>query len=582
MPPTPLHQNLTDFVSVAEKILLSLESRRGLIVARDWCGREISGGELAQRALALAQRMQDEGVGVGTVVAVCVPRSIESVIAYLGAMCSGAATVLVDPEMGARRREAALNQIEPRIVVTLDYLAVTPPYCPHFELPDMAPTEPCVIVFTSGSGGPPKAIELPHQALLNRLEWGQSEYPLRNDDVILSHTSYSFDFSLWELLAPLAYGGMIQLASPGESADPDYLVRCIREFGVTVGHFVPSYLSWIVSNPEFAALGSLRLVFSGGESLPFDLMRRFLGSIDATLYNQYGPAETCVDSTFWRCVSESESSTVPIGRPIANTRVEIVNTEGRPVNAGEIGEIWIAGVGLANRYLNDPDATSRGFVTPVAGPLAGTRFYRSGDLAYRRSDGELVYAGRLDDQVKVNGVRVEPSEIESWIRRIPGVTDAVVLAETDGATNMSLTAFYSGDAAAAEMPRSLEPHLLTAMIPKLFVWCETLPRLPSGKADRQALKLHLQSMARSKTDECDSSHLTPWESRIAEIWHEVLGIRPSEPNASFFDLGGHSLLAAMMLSRLQTRHGATIRLREVFRHPTLGELATLLDQEVPQ
>ena len=406
----------------------------------------------------------------------------------------------------------------------------------------------------------------------------QAEYRLTGDDRVLQKTPATFDVSVWEFFWPLLEGAQLVLARPGGHADPVYLSEIIRSAGITTIHFVPSMLDAFISfgNPE--ACGSLRRVICSGEALPGWLAERFTERFTAGLYNLYGPTETSVDSTAWACTGAP--GTPPIGRPVANTRVFVLDRWLGPVPAGVAGELYVAGAGLARGYAGRAGLTGERFVAcPFGG--GGERMYRTGDLARWTAGGQLVFAGRADDQVKIRGFRVEPGEVEAVLARCPAVAQVVVIARQDTPGDRRLAAYVvpgpaAGDGAdsaglAGVVREFAAGQLPEYMVPSAVVVIGELPLTAHGKVDRAALPApDYQALAGRQEP------ATVREQLLCAVFAQVLGLDRVGPDDSFFTLGGHSLLAMRLAGRVRAVLDAELPVRMVFEAPTPARLAAAL------
>jgi amino acid adenylation domain-containing protein len=435
-------------------------------------------------------------------------------------------------------------------------------------LPDLDPEHLAYIIYTSGSTGRPKGAENTHRAICNRLLWMQEAYKLTAADTVLQKTPYSFDVSVWEFFWPLLTGARLVLARPGGHKDPSYLAELIEQQRVTVCHFVPSMLEAFLTESELdRRCASLRDVICSGEALGYELQERFFTRVGSRLHNLYGPTEAAVDVTSWECRRGDERGVVPIGRPIANIRMHVLDGHGSEVPVGVPGELHIAGVGLARGYHNRAELTAEKFLTHEA---LG-RLYRTGDLGRWLSDGSLEYLGRLDHQVKLRGFRVELGEIESVLCEDPGVRAAVVMARGDGGGDQRLVAYVvpEGEVSVEGLRASLRGRLPEYMVSSAFVLLESLPLSPNGKVDRKALPA-------PEYGNVPGASIAPRdavEEAVASVWSEVLGVERVGVYDSFFDLGGHSLLATRVVSRLRDVFQVDVPLPALFEYPTVSSLA---------
>ena len=398
---------------------------------------------------------------------------------------------------------------------------------------------------------------------------------------MLQKTPYSFDVSVWEFFWPLMTGATLVVARPEGHRDPAYLCRIIAEQEITTLHFVPSLLQAFIEEPETAKIRSLRRVMSSGEALPFELQERFFERLPGVeLHNQYGPTETG-EVSYWWCRQGEGARGVPIGRPIANTQLYVLDGQRNPVPVGLPGELYIGGVGVGRGYWRRPDLTTERFVAdPFSQPE--TPMYRTGDLAKWRADGNLEYLGRLDHQVKIRGFRVELGEIESAILQHPAIREAVVVAHQKGPGDVRLVGYVTAHPGAtpptaAQLRTLLMASLPDYMVPSVFAVLETLPLTPSGKVDRKALPAP-QSIW-PQPDETFVAPRTQTEWEVARIWSQILKVDKVSIHDNFFDLGGHSLLANQVISRMNDRFPVKLSLRRIFETPTVAGLADAIESD---
>ncbi|WP_328958715.1 amino acid adenylation domain-containing protein [Kitasatospora purpeofusca] len=562
--------------------------------------RSVGYGELDRRANRLAHRLRRLGVGRDTVVGVGMERAPELVVALLAVLKAGGAYLPLDPELPAARLEHMVRDARVPVLLTQRRVLGRLPAVDaevlcveEFEAgpgtePDTAPEvevggeDLAYVIYTSGSTGTPKGVMNVHAAIRNRLLWMQDAYRLDDTDRVLQKTPFSFDVSVWEFFWPLAAGATLVLARPEGHRDTGYLARTIRAEGVTTVHFVPSMLQAFLREPV-EECGSLRRVVCSGEALPRDLQDRFLARSAATLYNLYGPTEAAVDVTHWTCGPDDDPRRpVPIGRPIANTRILVLDEAMRPVPVGVPGELHIGGRGLARGYLNRPELTAERFVRDPFDPDPAARLYRTGDLARFREDGAVEFLGRLDHQVKLRGLRIELGEIEAVLTEHPGVREAVVTARPHRTGDVRLVAHLTAadPAGAPPGPAELAAHLRGRlpgyMVPAVFALLDALPLTPSGKVDRNALP---------EPGEDGPAAGAPFtapggglERSLAGLWRTVLGVERVGAHDNFFDLGGHSLLMAELRSLLAADLGHRVSMVELFQHPTVASLAAHLSR----
>nr|WP_202487209.1 non-ribosomal peptide synthetase [Streptomyces sp. SID8354] len=548
--------------------------------------------ELNERANRLAHLLRGRGVGRDVLVGVAMERSFDLVVALLAVLKAGGAYVPLDTSLPPARLTAIAEDAQPPVVLTHGDLAEQLPAldCPVLRMEDLAaelaeqcPDDPGVVVdgedlayviFTSGSTGRPKGVMNVHAALRNRLLWMQDAYGLDATDRVLQKTPFSFDVSVWEFFWPLMTGAALVMARPGGHRDSSYLAATVAAERITTLHFVPSMLQLFLREPAEHSAG-LRRVFCSGEELPRDLHDRFLDVHRAELHNLYGPTEAAIDVTAWHCRPGDDTRPVPIGRPIANLRVYVLDRCGRPVPAGVPGELCIGGRGLARGYLNRPDLTAERFTDDPFVP--GARIYRTGDLARHRADGALEFLGRLDHQVKLRGQRLELGEIEAVLTRHDTVREAVVIAREHSPGDVRLAAYVTAAGAAApaagDLAAHLREHLPEYMVPVSFTVLDALPLTPSGKTDRKALP-----EPRADRPDLGIRFVAPkdgLEHALADMWRSLLGVERVGVRDNFFDLGGHSLLMAEFRTGLATL-GHELTMVELFQHPTVGALAAYL------
>jgi amino acid adenylation domain-containing protein len=558
--------------------------------------------ELLDRSGRLAHHLRGLGIGRDALVGVAAERSPEMVVGLLAVLRAGAAYVPLDPDYPAERLAFMLEDSGVRVLLTQERLrAVLPASAAAITIVPLdagadwengpAPARlddeidaasAAYMIYTSGSTGRPKGAVNTHRGIVNRLLWMQETFALTPADRVLQKTPVSFDVSVWELFWPLLTGARLVLARPGGHQDPAYLVRRIQSTGVTVLHFVPSMLPLFLDEPGAAACASLRLVMASGEALSGALARRFREIFPesgeesgAALHNLYGPTEAAVDVTWWPARAESGERPVPIGRPVANTRIVLCDRHGREVPAGVAGELCIGGVQLARGYWRRPELTAERFVPDGCGGVPGERLYRTGDLARRLPDGAIEYSGRLDNQVKLRGFRIELGEVEAALGACPEVREAVVGARGQG-TSLRLVAWVTPEPgrelAVAALRSALRRSLPEFMVPSAIVVLPALPLSPNGKVDRKTLPDPEGAPAR-RPGEPGEPPANALERRIASLWSAVLGIERVGRSDNFFDLGGHSLLLVELRSRLREQLGQEVSMLDLFRHTTVKGLA---------
>ncbi|WP_420344482.1 amino acid adenylation domain-containing protein [Paenirhodobacter sp.] len=529
----------------------------------------LSYAELDRRSGALAAALRARGAGPGAVVAVALPRSEHLAVALVAVLRAGAAYVPLDPENPPARLQALIARTGAVAVLAEPGFpggAFAPAQWPTEGAapePVAGPDDLAYILFTSGSTGEPKGVMIEHRAIVNRLLWMREHYGFGPDDRILQKTPTTFDVSVWELFLPYLCGATLVFAPPGAHRDPAAIAALVRGQGITTMHFVPSMLSAFLEAPASEGL-RLRRVFCSGEALGASHRARFHARIEAELHNLYGPTEAAVDVSFWEAGPRDTSDPMPIGHPIWNTQLRVLDARMRPVPPGVRGGLWLGGVQLARGYLGRADLTAERFVQTPFG-----RLYDTGDVAMLRPDGAVVYLGRADHQVKIRGMRIEPGEIEAAIRETGLVRDTVVIARADGG-EARLVAYVLADPgfAPAALTAELAGRLPAHMVPAAVVALEAWPMTVSGKLDRKALPAPVLEMARGTPPE------GPVEARLAGLFREVLHL-PQHPGreGDFFALGGDSLSAVSLILRIDEVFGRDPGLGQLFETPTVAGLA---------
>ncbi|HEY0735253.1 MAG TPA: amino acid adenylation domain-containing protein, partial [Herpetosiphonaceae bacterium] len=577
-------------------------------------GQKLSYDQLNRRANQVAHHLRALDIGPDSRVGLCLERSPELLIGVLGVLKAGAAYVPLDPAYPPDRLAYMLDDAGIAALLTTEHLIS---HLPQISVPTLRldadwmtiaqqPTSnPCsgvqpdnlaYIMYTSGSTGRPKGVMNSHRAIGNRLLWNQEIYPLSAADRVLQIASFSFDISLWELVGPLLAGAQVIMGRPGGQQDSAYLVRLMAEQQVTIAHFVPSLLSVALDEPGIAACDRLRGVFCGGEALPRDLPDRFFARLNADLLQFYGPTEASINATCWIFERGAEQQGVPIGRPIANTQIYLLDKNLQPVPVGVAGELHIGGIGLARGYSNRPDQTAEKFIPDPFSHAPNARLYKTGDRARYRADGVLEFMGRIDHQLKIRGFRVELGEIEAVLARHPVIREAVVVAEQSGSDTRLIayvvenleprTENQGVDADGSKSPGGhpvlgstlrayLAEYLPDYMIPAVFVQLDALPLNPNGKLDRKALPA--PESVPVERDESFVAPRTPIEEAIAGIWAALLKQERVGINDTFFALGGHSLLATQIMSRVRSTLQVDLPLSALFDVPTVAGLAARVE-----
>ncbi len=565
-------------------------------------GESLTYHELNAAANRLAHRLIGMGVGPEVPVGVFAERSLEMVVGLLAVLKAGGAYLPVDPDYPEDRVAYMLADAAVPVLLTQEHLAGRLAGISARVLllgeEDGAGEEAnpasgveaghlAYVIYTSGSTGRPKGAMNTHRGIVNRLLWMQQEYGLTPEDRVLQKTPFSFDVSVWEFFWSLMMGARLVMARPAGHQDAAYLARTIQSEGITTLHFVPSMLQVFLEAPGVEACTSLIRVIASGEALPYELQRRFFHRLGAGLHNLYGPTEAAVDVTYWACEAEGRRGVVPIGRPVANTRIHLLDADLRPVPVGVPGELYIGGVQVARGYLGRPELTAERFTPDPFSAEPGARFYRTGDLARYLPDGAIDFLGRIDHQVKLRGLRIELGEIEAALAAHPSVREAVVLAragDSDVLGAVSLVAYVTGaEPAPAELRALLARSLPDYMIPAAWVVLGEMPLSPNGKVDRKALSRIAPE--RTATEPAEKvAPRTEMECGLAALWSEALGVSPDSIGIhdNFFGLGGNSITGAILINRLQQVLGEIVHVVAIFDSPTVASMAASLIRDYPE
>jgi amino acid adenylation domain-containing protein/non-ribosomal peptide synthase protein (TIGR01720 family) len=578
---------LIDVMTGIERQVVSVPDAIALVYA----GEQISYAELNARANRLARQIRAQGVGRDDPVALAFERSVEMIVAVLAVLKAGAGYLPLDPDYPQPRLAAMLRDSGARLVLTQAQLSdrltsIVADVDATLIVVDAAlddsgsydhdgfnlgvsshPDSLAYVIYTSGSTGVPKGVGCTRGALSARLTWMQAEYRLAPGETLLQKTPFSFDVAVWEMLWPLIVGARLAIAPPGAHREPKRLIEAVMAHDVTTLHFVPQMLAQFVAEPDAARCTSLKRLFSGGEALPVQLMQQVYAAFPTIRFdNRYGPTETLINASFWNCADFS-GTRVPIGYPIPETVLRILDADLNPVDEGTVGELHIGGVGLARGYLGRAGLTAERFIADPFGP-PGARLYRSGDLARWRHDGSIDYVGRADHQVKIRGFRIELGEIEARLLQQPMVSSAAVVAREFGA-GRQLIGYVSGDAGLDDLAlrKALSAELPDYMVPARIVVLDRFPLMVNGKVDRHALPAPDVADAAIRV-----APRTPNERVLAGIWADLLRQPGVGVADNFFELGGDSIISLQLVSRAR-RAGLVIEPRDVFKHQTLEALA---------
>ncbi|ORT57421.1 non-ribosomal peptide synthetase [Streptomyces sp. CB03238] len=566
-------------------------------VAVEFEGQSLTYREVDERSNQLAHHLVSLGAGPGRLVGLAVERGPDMIIGTLGILKSGAAYVPLDPAYPAERLAYMLRHSEAHVLLTQRDLRDRLPVSGAQELeldgdwsgiaewptwqPDvtLSGDDLAYVIYTSGSTGQPKGVAVAHAGVANLMPWLEQAYPVDPGDKVLLRTSISFDVSVWELMLSVLSGATAHIVSSDVSRDPAHLVDVMDRHGITLAQFVPSLLGAV---PLERRPHALRRIFVGGEPLPKSLADEVRSAWDVPLVNKYGPTEATIQIT----VADHEADaageeTVPIGGPIANASLFVLDPELRPVPVGVAGELYAAGPVLAQGYLRRPGLTAERFVACPFGP-PGERMYRTGDLVRRRADGRLDFIGRTDRQVKIRGFRIELGEIESALDRLPTVRQVAVLAREDTPGERRLVAYYTAERAqtSGELRSALAKSLPEYMLPEVFVPLERMPLSPNSKIDTKALP-----RPEAVEEQVSSSYVpprNPTEETLAAIWAEALRVERVGVHDNFFELGGNSILSILVVSRTHKALGVQVSPRLLFDAPTVAELAGALVPETTE
>jgi len=565
--------------------------RRPNATAISSSGDTVSYRQLDQWASQLAARLTAAGARPGQIIAVLAERSPGLIAGLLAVLKTGAAYAAFEPDMPRDRLARQLADTDATLALAMPKLAdQLPAHIRPIPLAatagprdldgpaeagcDVHPGALAYVSFTSGSTGTPKGVCVPHQAvsrLVREPDWAAFD----ERDVFLQISPVAFDASTLEIWGALANGARLAVHPPGPVSTSQLAATLVGE-QVTVAWLTSGLFDRMVRE-QVESFAGLRHVLAGGDVVSADRVRQLLGTHPGLVFsNGYGPTENTTFTAVWTSARPPAGSAVPLGRPISGTRVRVLDPRLRPVPPGVPGELYAGGDGLARCYLARPGATAERFVPDPGAGYPGARLYRTGDLVRWRPDGTLDFLGRTDRQVKIQGYRVEPSEIEAVLIRRPEVRQAAVIVQSEAGRGSRLLAYIavSGDETAglgSRLREELRDELPAYMVPAAIVVLPELPLNRNGKVDRAALPAAVRT-PRSLPGECVSPR-TPLESAVAQEWGDLLGIEPIGIDDDFFELGGHSLIAAELLTRLQERFGVTISARTLYLHPTVSELA---------
>lgn len=555
--------------------------------------------ELNDRANQLANYLRKQNIKPNTLVGVCMERSLEIPIALLGILKAGGAYVPFDPEYPEDRLNYMIENSNLSFMITqskfedkisyenLKYVCIDKEH-------DMLSNEDknnlnnqvlmddlAYVIYTSGSTGKPKGAMNTHRGMLNHKLWMQKEYKLKDSDCVLQKTPFCFDVSIWEFFWTLSFGACLVIAIPRGHKDPDYLINVIEEEKITIVHFVPSMLNLLLERVTVGQCSSLRMVVVSGEALSNDLQKRFFNVFNIPLHNVYGPAECADVSTAWTCMKGNNYSIVPIGKPISNVKVHILDKNKRLCPLGVAGEIYIGGYGLGKGYVNNDKLTNERFIFNPFSNNPEDLLYSTGDIGRYRLDGVIEYIGRSDYQVKIRGFRIELSEIENMLAKHSDIKECVVDIREKHDGDKYLVGYIVLEKAKSIEKSDIQSFLAKSlpeyMIPRQYIFLDNLPLSHNGKIDRNKL-LELKYTNLKEVVEPKSRV----EKIIAEVWKETLCLDKVGVNDNFFDIGGNSLTIIRVNSALSRQVQKEIPIAVMFQYPTINSLAKYLIEEKPE
>lgn len=551
--------------------------------------QQVSYRELNHTCNELARELLKNGLQQGEVVGVCAERSLSMVFALLSILKAGGAYLPLEPSHPEERLSVMIQDAKVQLVLTRpEWQAQLPPDVVKIPLPEkenkisdasnpglkIAAKDLSYVIYTSGSTGRPKGVMVSHESIVNRLQWMQKEYQLTAYDVVLQKTPFSFDVSVWEFFWPLITGCKLVVAAPGEHRDNQRLVQIVEEHGVTTVHFVPSMLQAFLQSPDLHRCKSLQRVICSGEALSRELVRSCFQQLPwAGIHNLYGPTEAAVDVTSWACKTSETAHAVPIGRPISNIQVYVLDDYMNPVPSGIAGELYLGGKGLARGYCSRAGLSAEKFVPNPFG--VGSRLYRTGDLAKFRADGVIEFLGRIDYQVKIRGFRVEPAEIESALCKHPSVKECAVLARKVAEEHRLACYVVLNEqekTSVSELRQFIKRELPEYMVPANFVFLAHLPLSSNGKLDRKALPG--VDNARPKLEAAYVPAQTWEEEILISIWEQILCVEKVGIHDNYFDLGGDSIRSIQVVALARER-GLDLQLQEILQYQTVHQMAAI-------
>ena len=563
--------------------------------------QQITYSELNARANQIAHYLQQLGVKPEVIVGLCVDRSLEAIAGILGILKAGGAYLPLDPAMPKERLALMLQNAQAPVLLTQQHLIKNLPetkayiVCLDKDIPSFSPTtfvsaspeNLAYIIYTSGSTGTPKGVAIEHRQLLNYLHGIQEKLNLPSGANYATVSTFAADLGNTVIFPALCSGGCLHIISQERATDPQAIAAYFQQHSIDCLKIVPSHLKALLSASNALQILPKKRLILGGEPLMWNLIETIQKyNPDCSIFNHYGPTETTVGVLTYQVKMQGDriSETVPLGRPLPNTQIYLLDSHLQPVPVGVAGELYIAGAGLARGYLNQPELTAEKFICNSLSQESETRLYKTGDLARYLPDGNIEFIGRVDRQVKLRGFRIELGEIEAGLSHHPSVREAAVLLQENEPGNQRLVAYIVShsklsvqDSQLIESLRSfLKEKLPEYMIPSAFVVLKALPLTPNGKIDRQALPA--PSIAANFTDTFVGPR-TPGEEILAGIWSQLLNLKKVGIHDNFFDLGGHSLLITQLLAQVRESFQVELPLRVLFEAPTVAGLAEKIEMQ---
>jgi len=559
-------------------------------------GKTLTYKEFDQKSNQVANFLLEREIKTNDIIAISIDRSLEMMIYIYGIIKSGATYLPIDTSIPPERLSFILRDSNTKILfydhnnVSKDLLTITDGFkiaainnkilSLNSNTPEVAitPDDLAYIIYTSGSTGEPKGVKCHHRGICNRLNWMNEDYPITKNDTLIQKTPITFDVSLLELFWPFQIGAKLIIESPNGHKDPEKLIQTIQDNKVTIIHFVPSMLNIFLETQNIKDCISLQRIFCSGEALSASSVARAFEQLNIELHNLYGPTEASVEVTSWHCKKDELSASIPIGNPVANTHIYILDKNLNPLPIGTPGELYIGGVQVANGYLNRENLSKKHFLKDPFSENPNGMMYKTGDLARYRDDGAIQYVGRIDNQVKVRGLRIELGEIEKVIEKYTNISQAIVIVDEQE----NLIAYYTGEKLNEDdIINVLENKLPLYMVPSYFMYLTHFELLSSGKVDRKKLPKY-DITAKIGNSNIAAAPETEIEEIILEVWKEVLEIKKIGIHENFIRVGGNSLLAISITSRLKSILELDISITDMFNYPTISTYAQHVEHNIEQ